>query len=130
MTGANSKEGEAVVGEVVINTGGSKSLINADSAKQYGLEVIVGDVGYFWGPGNKAEPYYGKVKGPVTLQFDADLKMVLPELKVVWGTRNDPLFIVGSDMMAPEHPGAWDFLNVGFDPNNKRGVMNFISGDG
>ena len=64
------------------------------------------------------------------MQFDADLKMVLPELKVVQGTRTDPLFIVGSDMMAPEHPGAWDFLNVGFDPNDKRGVMNFISGDG
>ena len=56
--------------------------------------------------------------------------MVLPELKVVKGTKTDPLFIVGSDMMAPKHPGAWDFLDVGFDPNNKRGVMNFINGDG
>ena len=56
--------------------------------------------------------------------------MVLPELKVVRGTRTNPLFIVGSDMMAPKHPGAWDFLNICFNPNNKRGVMNIISGDG
>ena len=35
------------------------------------------------------------------MQFNEDLKMVLPELKVVRGTRTDPLFIVGSDMMAP-----------------------------
>ena len=106
MTGANSKEGKAVVGEAVINTGGSKCLIDADSAEQYGLEVTVGDAGYFWGPSNKAEPYYGNVEGPVTLQFNEDLKMVLPELKVVQGTRTDPLFIVGTDMMAPKHPGA------------------------
>ena len=66
----------------------------------------------------------------MVLQFDADLKMVLPELKVVKGTRTDPLFIVGSDVMAPEHPGAWDFLNVGFDPTDKRGVMHFINGEG
>ena len=92
--------------------------------------MTVGDVGYFWGPGNKAEPYYGKVEGPISLQLDEDLRMVLPELKVVNGARNDPLFIVGSDMMAPEHPGACDFLNVGFDPTDKRGVMNFINGDG
>ena len=57
VTGANSKEGEAMVGEAVIDTGGSKSLIDADSAKQYGLEVTVGGAGYFWGPGNKAKPY-------------------------------------------------------------------------
>ena len=130
VTAANSKEGKAMVGEAVIDSGGSKSLINADSAEQYGLEVTVGDVGYFWGPGNKAEPYYSKVEGPVTLQFNADLKMVLPELKVVRGTRTDPLFIAGLDIMTPEHPGALDFLNVGFNPNDKRGVMNFISGDG
>ena len=130
VTGANSKEGKAMVGEAVIDTGGSKSLIDAVSAEQYGLEVTVGDAGYFWGPGNKAEPYYGKVEDPVTLQFDEDLKIVLLELKVVRGTRTDPLFIVGSDMMAPEHPGALDFLNVGFDPNDKRGVMNSISSDG
>ena len=53
------------------------------------------------------------------MQFDSDLKMVLPELKVVRGTRTDALFIVGSDMMASEHPGAWDFLNIGFNPNDK-----------
>ena len=125
-----SSDQAAVVGEAVIDTGGSRSLIDADSAEQYGLQVTVGDAGFFWGPGNKAEPYYGKVEGPVSLTFGEDLTMVLPDLRVVKGTRTDPLFIVGADMMAPEHPGAWDFLNVGFDPQDKRGVMNFINGDG
>ena len=39
--------------------------------------------------------------------------MQLPELKVVNGMCKDPLFIIGTDMIAPEHPGSWDFLNVG-----------------
>ena len=56
--------------------------------------------------------------------------MVLLELKVVKGTHTDPLFIVGSDVMAPEHRGEWDFLNIGFDPQDKLGVINFIHGNG
>ena len=87
VSGPGTAEKEAVVCEAVIDTGGSKSIIDADSAAQYGLEVHVGDAGYFWGPGNKAKPYYGKVEGPLTLQFDTNLKMVLPELKVIKGTR-------------------------------------------
>ena len=56
--------------------------------------------------------------------------MVLLELKVIKGTHMDPLFIVGSDVIALEHPGEWDFLNIGFDPQDKHGVINFIYGDG
>ena len=45
MTSANSNEGKAMVGEAIIDTGGSKSLIDTDSAEQYGLEVSVRDMG-------------------------------------------------------------------------------------
>ena len=130
VSGPGTAEKEAVVCEAVIDTGESKSIINADSAAQYGLEVHVGDAGYFWGLGNKAEPYYVEVEGLSMLKFDTNLKMVLLELEVIKGTCTDPLFIVGSDVIAPEHPGEWDFLNIGFDPQDKRGVMNFIDGDG
>lgn len=56
--------------------------------------------------------------------------MVLPELRVVDGTRKDPLFIIGADMMAPDHPGSWDFLHVGFHPVDRRGVMTFVDACG
>ena len=46
------------------------------------------------------------------------------------GTCKDPLFIIETDMMAPEHPGSWDFLNVGFHPRDWRGVMIFLDGSG
>ena len=49
---------------------------------------------------------------------------------MVDGTRKDPLFIIGADMMAPEHPGSWDFLHVGCHPVDRRGVMAFVDGRG
>ena len=130
VSGPGTAKKEAVVCEAVIDTTGSKSIIDANSAAQYGLEVHLGNASYFWGPGNKAEHYYGKVEGLLMLQFDTNLKMVLLELKVFKGTCKDPFFIVGSNVMAPEHPGEWDFLNIGFNPQDKCGVMNFIHGNG
>ena len=56
--------------------------------------------------------------------------MVLPELRMVDGTRKDPLFIIGADMMAPKHPDSWDFLHVGFHPVDRRELMAFVDGLG
>ena len=47
VSGPGTAEKEAVVCEAVIDTSGSKSIIDANSAAQYGLEVHVGDTGYF-----------------------------------------------------------------------------------
>lgn len=67
IVGVKGPGGDTVVGEAVMDTGGSRSLIDKDTAAQFGLQVHVGDAGYFWGPGNSVEPYYGKVEGPVVL---------------------------------------------------------------
>ena len=67
VSGPGTAEKGAVVCEAVIDTGGSKSIIDANSAAQYGLEVHMGDASYFWWPGSKAEPYYGKVEGQLML---------------------------------------------------------------
>ena len=64
------------------------------------------------------------------IQFAEDVQMVLPELHVVDGTRKDPLFIIGADMMAPEHSGLWDFLHVGFHLADRRGAMAFVDSRG
>ena len=45
VSGPGTAEKEAVVCEAVIDTGGSKSIIYADSPAQYGLEVHIGDAG-------------------------------------------------------------------------------------
>ena len=49
---------------------------------------------------------------------------------MVNGTCKDLLFIIGTDMMAPEHTGSCDFLNVGFHPCDRRDVMTFVDGSG
>ena len=130
IVGMKGPGGTAVVGKAVMDTGGSHSLIDKDTAEQFSLKVCVGDTGYFWGPGNTIEAYYGKIERPVVLQFDREVCMQLPELKVVNGMCKDPLFIIGTGMMAPEHPGFWYFLNVGFHPRDRRGVMTFMDGNG
>ena len=68
--------------------------------------------------------------GSVHIQFAEDVQMVLLELRVVDSTRKDPLFITGAYMTAPEHPGSWEFLHVGFHPVDRRGVMAFVDGHG
>ena len=102
--------------EALLDTGGAKSLVDVDTAEQMGLEVKQGEAGYFWGPGNTATPYYGRVEGPIRLQFDETVTLTIPELKVVKGTRNDPLLILGCDFMTRGQEGEWDFVNIGTHP--------------
>ena len=96
IVGVKGPGGTTVVGETVMDTGGSGSLIDKDTAEQFSLTVHVGYARYFWGPGNTVEAYYGKIEGPVVLQFDGEDCMQLPKLKVVNGTRKDPLFFIGT----------------------------------
>ena len=81
-----------------------------------GLEVKQGEAGYFWGPGNTATPYYGRVEGPIRLQFDKTVTMTIPELKVVKGTRTELLLILGCGFMMRGQEGEWDFVNIGTHP--------------
>ena len=62
---------------------------------------------------NTATPYYGRVEGPIRLQFGETVTMTIPELKVVKGTRTDPLLILGCDFMMRGQEGQWDFVNIG-----------------
>ena len=42
--------------------------------------------------------------------------MTIPELKVVKGTRTDPMLILGYDFMMRGQEGEWDFVNIGTHP--------------
>ena len=67
-------------------------------------------------PVNTATPYYGQVEGSILLQFNKTVTMTIPELKVVKGTRTDPLLILGCDFMMRGQEGEWDFVNIGTHP--------------
>ena len=47
IIGVRGPGGAAVVGKVVMDTGGSHSLIDKDTTEQFGLKVHVGDAGWF-----------------------------------------------------------------------------------
>ena len=65
--------GDTVV-EAIGDTGGSKSLIDVELAKQMGLHMLEapnGEFGTYYGPGGEEKAYYGKVPGPLTIRFSA-----------------------------------------------------------
>ena len=56
------------------------------------------------------------------------MTMTIPELKVVKGTRTDPLFILGCDFMMRGQEGEWDFVNIGTHPFTRQGQIHFTNG--
>ena len=67
------------------------------------------------------------MEGPVELQFTSDIRITLPELKIV--TSRDPLLLVSSDLMKIKDQ-RWRFMHVGYDPRTQAGVLQFGCGKG
>ena len=52
--------------------------------------------------------------------------MWLPEIKVI--DTDEPLLILGNDLLAPEQLGDWEWLDIGRHPLTKQGHMIFWNG--
>ena len=87
--------------DAVLDTGGARSVIDADTARQLGLKIERAtarkNFGSFWGPSSKPVNYYGRIKGPVKVRFSRHVSVVLRELKVV--SHGEPLGILGTDFL-------------------------------
>ena len=92
-----------------------------------GLEVKQGKVSYFWGLVNTATPNYSRLEGPIRLQFDENMTLTIPKLKVIKGTQTDPLLILGCDFITQGQDGQWDFINIGIHPFTKQDLLHFIN---
>lgn len=70
-----------------MDTGGARSMIDHESAKALGLNIELADgnksFGSFWGPSGEPINYFGRVKGPVDVNFAEDISFRLPELKLI-----------------------------------------------
>ena len=92
-------------------------MIDLDTAKLAGLPLTYPtasrSLGWFHGPSGVPTTYSAIVEGPVELQFTGDIRITLPELKVI--TSRDPLLLVGSDLMKIKDQ-RWRFVHVGYDP--------------
>jgi hypothetical protein len=115
--------------EAIVDTGGARSMIDYESAKALGLDVELSDgsrnFGSFWGPSGDPVAYYGRVKGPVNIQFTKDIVFRLPELKVI--KHSEPLIIIGTDILMRAKAG-WSFTYIGIHPESLVGVMVFNKG--
>jgi hypothetical protein len=76
-------------------------MIDYESAKALGLDIELSNgeksFGSFWGPAGEPVAYYGRVRGPVTVQFAKDIAFRLPEIKVI--KHSEPLVIIGTDIL-------------------------------
>lgn len=50
--------------------------------------------------------------------------MQLSELKVI--DTDDPILILGCDMMAPGQPSTWEWESIGLDGQTKQGKLVFV----
>ena len=73
--------------------------------------------GSWSGPGDKLQYYVGHVPGPVLVRFDAQVVIPLVEVKLV--KTNEPLILVGSDLIAlPAVMKDWKFKDIGYDKHD------------
>lgn len=125
--------------DVVVDTGGARTMMDLNTAvlmgldveqvpleKQRGLEYY--PFGYYVGPGGLPVPYAGRIRGPFGIKFSPRVEMTFPEMRVI--AANDPLILIGTDVMKNLNRGSWRFLNVGYHPVSDIGLMQFHLNEG
>lgn len=75
------------VTDAIVDTGGARTMLDANLARRLQLPVEVAGpgrwFGSFWGPSADPIPYYGRIPGPVQIRFSAKVVFTLPEVKVI-----------------------------------------------
>jgi hypothetical protein len=125
------KLGKGVV-EAIVDTGGSRCMIDLKTATKLGLPIEVATpqkhFGSFYGPNGVSTPYYGRVKGPVRIDVGPDVYLSVPDIKVV--QHKDPLVLLGTDVLVNSW-NDWVFHYVGIHKEKKTGIMSVVrSSDG
>ena len=73
--------------DVLLNTSGSRTMMDIDLAKKLGLTIQHMDrevhCGSWSGPGDEQQYYVGRVPGPVLVRFDAQVVIPLAEVKLI-----------------------------------------------
>ena len=125
--------GQAIV-DAIIDTGASKTIVDAETAKKMGLQGTIWctgpddtHFGSFHGPGPGECAYAGLVEGPVEVWFSDEVHVRIPVLYVVPKGR-EPICIVGTDLLQSHKVGNWMFQSVGHDRG--RGYLGWHSPKG
>ena len=104
------------VSDSLLDTGGSSSVIDLDSAKKLNLPMQMAsasvNLGSCKGIGNGSIPYAARVPGPVYLRFGEDVVVTLPQLHVL--DVKQQVLLVGTDVLQ-HRVGGWSFKSIGCD---------------
>lgn len=115
----------------MLDTCGAKSMIDRRTAEELGFDIEIATkhnhFGSFYGPGGKVVYYYGRIKGPLEVWLDADVKLIAPEIKVV--EHFEPLMLLGTDVLT-EGSTKWNFCYVGLHPTSREGNMVVVDKNG
>ena len=103
------------VTEAILDTGGEKSMIDHATAERLGMRYLRArgsEFGKYLSPGNVVTPYYGLVRGPLTISFDGQVSVTIPFLKVI--SHGEPLLLIGADCLRGGRPlTQWNFTSIG-----------------
>lgn len=116
--------GDGVI-EALLDTGGARCMIDTTTADKLGLTVEVATTeknwGSFFGPNDKSIPYYGRIKGPITIGIGPGIYLTVADIKVI--KHRSPLLLLGTDVLVNSW-NDWRFHTIGIDKVTKKGIMN------
>ncbi len=114
--------------EAILDTAGSRTMIDSNTAKTLGLDVTWAGkedvVGTFSGVCGSAK-YAGVLKGPVELRFSDKVVLYLDEIKVF--DYKEPLILIGDDLLGHAVRAPYTFCYVGVNPISKEGEVIFYA---
>lgn len=86
---------------VLLDTAGARTMIDLQTAELVGLPVERTTPSKYFGSFISATavptPYAGRVKGPISLRFSANVEINIKEMKVI--DYPEPLVLIGSDVL-------------------------------
>ena len=88
---------------MLVDTGGAWTVADQCTVEKLGLPIERVDCRSHWGIAATLVSYYGRVVGPAKIHFSEEIVMFLPVIKVI--NKEDVLFIIGDNFIAPEQPG-------------------------
>lgn len=119
---------EGAVIEVTLDSGGGRTMIDANTAKLIGLDVEWASetnkhYGTFSGVSGSSCQYLGVTRGPVNIQFAPGVTFRLKELKVF--NYPEPLLLVGTDLLGFSPTNNCTFSYLGINPLTATGEVVF-----
>jgi hypothetical protein len=115
--------------EVVLDTAGSRTMLDSNTAKTLGLKVDWADenstIGTFSGVGGSALKYAGILKGPVEIRFSDKVVLNLDEVKVF--DHPEPIILIGDDLLGHANKTSYTFCYLGVNPVSKEGEIIFYA---